>query len=167
MSQPQQVLEIRSKMSVDEYTNVQDTKEFKIRHRIEQRKYHQKHREYYKMKNREWYQKNKNKANIHSAICRRNNLADYRRQVLKLLGNRCSNSNCSTLGGESDWRCLQIDHVNGGGRLERKSFSSERSYMKNVLFKIQNSSKDYKLLCANCNWKKKYDKESKPRSVFL
>jgi len=155
-------------MSVNEYTNFQDTEEFKIRHRVEQRKYLEKHREYYKIKSREWYHKNKSKSLIVSAIYRRNSLADMRRQILKLLGSKCSNSNCSAPGGESDWRCLQIDHVNGGGRLEKKSFSSEYAYMKNILLKIQNGSKDYQLLCANCNWKKKYNnKESPPRRVFL
>lgn len=72
-----------------------------------------------------------------------------RREILMLLGNKCVRC------GESDWRCLQIDHVNGGGQKEHKEIQTS-----GILYKIRNdpeSRKDYQLLCANCNWKKRYE----------
>jgi len=72
-------------------------------------------------------------------------------EIFVLLGCKCIRC------GESDWRCLQIDHVKGGGQKERKRFSCYFLYLNFVLKQIQSGSKDYQLLCANCNWKKRYE----------
>src|SRR4030067_1903373 len=75
-------------------------------------------------------------------------------QIFKLLGNKCSNSNCLVPGGCEDFRCLQIDHVYGGGRkeiIEKFNGTNRHGYLKYVLEKIKKGSKDYQLLCANCN----------------
>lgn len=84
-----------------------------------------------------------------------------RLEIIRLLGGKCSNPNCLIPNGCSDIRCLQIDHVNGGGRKELEKFNSRVLYYKFVLEQIKSGSKDYQLLCANCNWIKKYEnKES-------
>ena len=82
-------------------------------------------------------------------------------KIFQLLGNRCVR--CGFL----DIRALQIDHVNGGGTNERRIAGTTRTqthssnnlyyYYKYVLEKIQNGSKDYQLLCANCNWIKRWE----------
>ena len=79
-----------------------------------------------------------------------------RQKIFDLLGIKC------VVCGESDWRCLQIDHVHGGGNEERKKLchgthGSNQTYYREILKKIKGGSKDYQILCANCNWKKKYE----------
>lgn len=78
-----------------------------------------------------------------------------RMKVLELLGGKCIRC------GESDWRCLQIDHVKGDGHSYRSmrqhlDTSSVHLYHK-IIKEIQSGSKDYQCLCANCNWRKKYE----------
>lgn len=84
-----------------------------------------------------------------------------REEVIKRLGERCSNPNCKwrnedgTLGC-TDYRCLHIDHVHGGGRKELLSMSSY-AYLKKVLADTEGL---YQLLCANCNFiKRRENKE--------
>lgn len=55
--------------------------------------------------------------------------------------------------GFTDIRALQIDHVNGGGSKERKQ--AKKGIYKHILDKIKNGSKEYQVLCANCNWIKR------------
>ena len=76
-----------------------------------------------------------------------------RTDILDMLGNNCVRC------GETDWRCLQIDHVNGGGRKEMKKNNLHYGnfYYSKIYTKVFNGSKDYQILCANCNWKKKYE----------
>lgn len=86
---------------------------------------------------------------------RRKRTINFRRQIIKLLGNKCSNSNCPIPLDRLDIRALHIDHINGGGTEERKQFDSEM-YYKHILEEIQNGSENYQLLCAYCNWMKRY-----------
>ena len=81
----------------------------------------------------------------------------HRMEILHLLSDKCSNPNCAVVGGMTDWRALQIDHVNGGGNEERKHFQNScTNYYNYVLEQIKAGSKDYQLLCANCNWIKRH-----------
>jgi len=73
-------------------------------------------------------------------------------KVFVLLGGKCSNPNCLVPNGCSDPRCLQIDHVHGGGNKERKGRGNEVLYLKILL-----NPEGYQLLCANCNWIKRYE----------
>lgn len=68
-----------------------------------------------------------------------------------LLGNSCTSC------GISDVRVLQIDHINGGGYSERKRVTGITSRYKLVIESVQRGENKYQLLCANCNWIKKYD----------
>jgi len=94
-------------------------------------------------------------------ICKECHLKEsYRRhhnlrlRVIALLGGKCVSC------GESDWRCLQIDHVNDHGTRDRSKFSTW-TFQKYVLEEIEAGSKQYQLLCANCNWKKRYEKRER------
>lgn len=80
-----------------------------------------------------------------------------RDEIIILLGGKCSNSNCAVPNGMTDKRCLQIDHVNGGGRKEVKSFPNSLAFYRFVLTQIKNGSKDYQCLCSNCNQIKRYE----------
>lgn len=77
-------------------------------------------------------------------------------EIFHLLGDKCSNSNCLIPNGCTDIRCLQIDHVNGNGSKEKRRKGGEM-YYRIVLKEIKAGSKDYQLLCANCNWIKRYN----------
>lgn len=81
----------------------------------------------------------------------------YKFQIFKMLGNKCARC------GETDWRVLQIDHVNGGGTQERLIEGKRRgnAFYRWIYLQILNGSKKYQLLCANCNWKKRYENEEK------
>lgn len=65
-----------------------------------------------------------------------------------LLGSKCIRC------GFSDYRALQIDHVNGGGVQDIKTRGTVASAYDIVRGK---NLEHYQLLCANCNWIKKYE----------
>jgi hypothetical protein len=68
--------------------------------------------------------------------------------IIKKFGGKCKRC------GFDDPRALQIDHVNNGGHKEYKKMSEFR-YYKMVL---EDTSGKYQILCANCNWIKRYEK---------
>ena len=77
-----------------------------------------------------------------------------RNRVIIFLGGRCANPNCKWVNDDGTFGCvlkdcLQIDHVNGGGRKEKEKGA-------NLLRKVLKDSMGlYQLLCANCNWIKR------------
>lgn len=102
-------------------------------------------------KNTEWNKQHPEKArlSIHKSYMK------IKDKIFQLLGNKCVNC------GFQDKRAFQIDHVFGGGWKEIKSLPAY-AYYKNVLRKLEKGSKDYQLLCANCNQIKKYEKSEFP-----
>lgn len=97
------------------------------------------------------YNKNNYAINIESRrVTRKYNNKKNRLEIIELLGGVCKHC------GFSDTRALQIDHVNGGGTKERKSFGhSASSLFRKVRESIEAGSFEYQLLCANCNWIKR------------
>jgi hypothetical protein len=69
-------------------------------------------------------------------------------RIVLSLGSKCVGC------GIEDPDVLQVDHINGGGSKERKSFSNTYQFEKYVFEHVD--SGEYQLLCANCNWKKRY-----------
>jgi hypothetical protein len=84
---------------------------------------------------------------------RRRSVTEYnhrlRAAALDFLGNRCVQC------GFTDARALQIDHIHGGGARERREGKSPRDIYRKVLA----GEPGYQLLCANCNWIKRYENE--------
>lgn len=73
-------------------------------------------------------------------------------EIFELLGNECVRCEMG------DFRCLQIDHVHGNGKYDvSRSKRGSETYYNHVLRRIKAGSKDYQLLCANCNWIKRYE----------
>ena len=68
-------------------------------------------------------------------------------EALKFLGGKCVKC------GFSDVRALQIDHISGGGNKEYKKHGGMYGVYKNVLLEPEK----YQLLCANCNWIKRFE----------
>lgn len=155
------------------------------------REYYQKNKEKVKARQRDYYARNKEKIKASSNAWyhrtketrREAILASSRRsyrknreqklaynkklwqnlrfKVLEAAGGaRCVNC------GFSDWRALQVDHVNGGGTKEmreNRTYNNPRVYAKI----IKESPEKYQVLCANCNWIKRYEKkEHRQKAVF-
>ncbi len=75
-----------------------------------------------------------------------------RAQILSLLGGKCRRC------GISDPRVLQIDHVNGNGYKEIRKYGTGHPYYCHVRRTVKAGGNEYQLLCANCNWIKRYEK---------
>lgn len=75
----------------------------------------------------------------------------YRALVLELLGGKCVHC------GFSDFRALQVDHVNGDGYLELKANRKRPHNPHRRLKMIKAEPSRYQLLCANCNQIKKVE----------
>ncbi|MBN2263072.1 MAG: hypothetical protein JW735_09170 [Prolixibacteraceae bacterium] len=74
--------------------------------------------------------------------------AQLRLKVIEKLGGKCKHC------GFDDPRALQIDHVNNDGYTERNLITTRVTYLNKVL---KDKSGKYQLLCANCNWIKRYN----------
>jgi len=70
--------------------------------------------------------------------------------LLEKFGSRCKKC------GNNDYRVLQLDHVRNNRGEERKKFKNIRTVYRNILDGIL-PKEDYQLLCANCNWIKRFD----------
>lgn len=85
--------------------------------------------------------------------CLRRQHQRYKNKAFFMLGNKCANPACQWLNGDgsrgcTDKRCLQIDHI--------VPVSSNKLNKRRTTFicyrEIIKGSKEYQLLCANCNW---------------
>lgn len=91
---------------------------------------------------------------------RRTVVRNYRRRkrqdALRRMGGKCVRC------GYSDWRALQVDHVGGWGTKERKTFKDTYTYLK---FVLQDKTGKYQILCANCNWIKRYEQYEERKTL--
>ena len=94
------------------------------------------------------------KLRIRQSNNSRNFLIRWKSRVYDLLGNKCCHC------GFSDIRALQIDHINGGGSNKERNRNS--SYYKKVAKSIEKNEKEFQILCANCNWIKRWEKGENP-----
>lgn len=88
---------------------------------------------------------------------------ERRMKAFELLGGKCANPfNLTHPDWCNDWRCLQIDHINGGGSVhynKRKTIGIISDVIKDPDRELK-----YQLLCANCNWIKRFkEKEHNQR----
>lgn len=84
---------------------------------------------------------------------------DYRIKIIRLLGNRCNKC-----GYDSDIRALQVDHINGGGRDDRKEHGGSM-YLR-ILERLESGIVgEYQILCANCNWIKRMENREHKKST--
>jgi len=90
------------------------------------------------------------KYNQQKSLSYREERIRQRNTTLDAMGGKCSSC------GFSDFRALQIDHVNGDGKNERKN-PTGRSYYEKVLQSFLKKEGKYQLLCANCNWIKRHE----------
>lgn len=79
-----------------------------------------------------------------------------RKKIFAILGSKCIAC------GFDDERALQIDHVNGGGLKARRKLKGKGygdACYRHVLKSIRSgNTREYQILCANCNWIKRHEK---------
>lgn len=120
-------------------------KNYKIKNKEKIKKYQDEYNKIYNAKNRKTINEKQREKGI-----------EKRKEILMFLGGVC------VVCGEIDWRCLQIDHVDGGGTKERKRFGSPGNI--NVYYNhIKNNPDKYQILCANHNWIKRYEQNETRR----
>ena len=73
---------------------------------------------------------------------------EKRMAALGALGGKCARC------GFDDWRALQVDHVTGGGTKERRTRGTITYFLTVV---VEAKSGKYQVLCANCNWIKRFE----------
>ena len=73
-----------------------------------------------------------------------------RENVLITLGGKCIKC------GFNDFRALQIDHIKNDGFKERRKKLSIFDFNKNVMESYLRNENRYQILCANCNWIKRW-----------
>lgn len=79
-----------------------------------------------------------------------------RRQILRLLGGE----KCVHCGYDKDWRALQVDHINGGGKHDTRTSGGNTALwaLRNwILSNPKTARKLYQVLCCNCNWIKRFE----------
>lgn len=77
-------------------------------------------------------------------------------RLFDILGRKCSNPKCLVLGGCTDVRCLQFDHINGGGTKEIREMGNSQMY-RYYADHPEEAKKRIQILCANCNWIKRHE----------
>jgi len=122
------------------------------------RKYCQTHRKQIRIRWKRYKERNLEKVRKIAREGARQRRKLVRLEIFSLLGNKCSNPNCLVPNGCSDSRCLQIDHVRGGGSgNDKKARNRPSTFYLKILKEIKAGSKDYQLLCSNCNWIKRFE----------
>lgn len=71
--------------------------------------------------------------------------------ILDMLGRQCASC------GITDMRVLQIDHINGDGTAMRSS--GTRGTRKLLAYMRKNGIYGFQILCANCNWIKRFEEK--------
>lgn len=80
----------------------------------------------------------------------------YERRM-KLAAHAALGGKCVVCGWE-DHRALQIDHVSGGGNVERKQLKLNTTrFYRHVVANAHTGQ--YQLLCANHNWVKRFEQD--------
>ena len=78
----------------------------------------------------------------------------YKSKLYALLGG----AKCVRCGYDEDERALQLDHIHGGGRKDREIFRSQAvKYWMHYKDKPDEFRAKFQVLCANCNFIKKYE----------
>ena len=128
------------------------SRRYYLHHRVEvlerSNDYNKKHKKERTKYMKKWRGKNRERDSQNKKQ-RRESL---KKQIFELLGKICIKCKFS------DEKALEIDHIHGNGREERKKFRScSITYLNHIFKELRAGSKDYQLLCANCNRIKEYE----------
>jgi predicted Zn-ribbon and HTH transcriptional regulator len=124
------------------YKNPEDRK---TNHRKWKRANHEKYLAYMRIYNQ------KPELKIKKALRERIRRTRRRVELIIVLGGKCRQC------GFHDYRALQLDHVNGCGTKERRSFPNQHTFV-DYYWRNQELAKNVlQILCANCNFIKRYE----------
>ena len=93
--------------------------------------------------------------------------------LVHMLGGKCSctGDNCWHTGecGVTDIRCLQLDHIRGDGTVDRIKHGCNYGVVYYYYRHLDEARVNLQLLCANCNWVKRYNKDevSRPGDLYF
>jgi hypothetical protein len=109
--------------------------------------------------------RNKWRANNHATDLECNRVHRYtvRREILDLLGGQ----KCVHCGYDQDWRALQIDHIHGGGKKDSRTAGGTTNlwaFRRWLQDNVEDAKHVYQVLCANCNWIKRFENGEQPRA---
>ena len=99
--------------------------------------------------NIEWRKKNPEKYAEYNRTYTREYRRKLRKEIVAQYGGKCARC------GFDDIRALQIDHLNGAGAKHRKEVVS--AYLILGWLKRNKYPKGFQILCANCNWIKRFE----------
>ena len=92
----------------------------------------------------------------------------YRHKIREAIFHKLGQYWCQICG-EHDRRCLQLDHINGGGTQEIQRLSKAQNRDMGAIYSyyltLENIQKHLMVLCANCNWKKRFEKRENGKYV--
>lgn len=109
--------------------------------------YRERHKEAIAQKDREYYLANREKIISQCNAYAVGYNQQKRNSAIDVLGGKCVRC------GIDDRRVLQIDHINGGGKKEERKIGNG-GIVKKILTE---GTAGYQLLCANCNWIKRWE----------
>ena len=84
-----------------------------------------------------------------------------RLKLLGILGGKCVHC------GFSDFRALQFDHINSDGPASKKRFRTTTVMIYYYLKHIEEARLTLQVLCANCNWIKRYELKENTKSFHI
>ena len=131
----------------------QKCREYREKHKMELskygKKYRQKHGKELNRQTLEWKHKNPERTKE----LNKNSRERIKSKVFELLGNKCIKC------GFSDWRALQIDHINGSKipHKNRGKFKDVGLNLCSAILRGERKLSEFQLLCANCNWIKRFE----------
>lgn len=136
----------KANLSINDYCIDRQTKSglhpyCRLCRKIRRAEQYKKHRDRELRTSSAWAKKRKIYMKNHNAT----KTKEFLTRIYTKLGSKCSSCYFS------DKRALQIDHVNGGGNIERRFLGNSTQYYLHVIKSIENGSKNYQILCANCN----------------
>jgi hypothetical protein len=114
----------------------------------------------YKKKMKEYSQRNYLKYRSRKSLSNKKRWLNNRLKLLNYFGGKCERC------GFSDYRALQIDHVYGNGAKEKSFYKLWKDPLK-YLEKIKLNRSEYQLLCSNCNWIKKYERDENAKERIV
>jgi len=107
---------------------------------------------------RKWASTHKEELKTYYKNYRLNKIQEYKTQVFDILGRVCVHC------GYSNPRALQIDHIEGNAKEDKKLRPNAYSYYKKI---VERNGVGYQILCANCNMIKSFSgKEHRGKFVI-
>ncbi len=105
---------------------------------------------------KKWREKHPEQEREAQRVCKER----ARRALLALFGNACVQC------GFSDWRALQLDHINSDGSGDPHRRWRAHKLKRWVIENPEEAHAKYCLLCGNCNWVKVRESADRPRRYY-